>query len=142
MLTWARYLLIMSLAAVMIAGPALSAPSLPACCQTTDGAEANLACKTADHACCASRDSGEKPCCRRFQSEPSEVVVSNGDVAACSTCPLDQCGCCQVSPTLTIVCVLPSRAVSDGRVPAEVLPPSDSLLRSRSDEPLLPPPIA
>lgn len=138
MLTWARYLLIVSLTAVLVTGPVVSAPSLPRSCEhqqaDADGLRVTKSCTSADHAC----SGGEMSCCRRSHSEP----VFAGDDAGCGSCPLSGCTCCQTSQGLVQVCVLPNRSACEPRVPAVRLIESDAVLNSRSDEPVVPPPIA
>jgi hypothetical protein len=139
MLNWARYLLIVSLTAVLLAGPALSAPSLkPSCSDQQSNASGATKCRSAgQHACCTVRSGGTKSCSHRSNSP-----VANERDAGCGSCPLGQCGCCHTSQGLTVVGVLPDQVRSAPRVLAVPLTTIDSLLLSRSDEPLLPPPIA
>jgi hypothetical protein len=138
MLTWARYLLIVSVTAVLLTGPVLAAPSLPATCnhEQTDAFGVTKACSTGHHGCCAACSDSEKPCCQRSNSPTGDERD-----AGCGSCPLGECGCCQTSQGLTVV-VLPDQTRSEPRLLAVPLVTADSVLNSRSDEPLLPPPIA
>ena len=139
MLTWARYLLIVSLTAVLLTGPALSAPSLRPSCKMhqSDVAAVSLSPAVEQHACCAAPSGDAQSSCHRSQSP-----AADNDDADCGACPFGQCGCCQTTQGLTVVGVLPNSIRSAPRVLAVALTTTDSLLISRSDEPLLPPPIA
>lgn len=139
MLTWARYLLIVSLTAVLVTGPVLAVPSLkPSCAhQTSDDTAVTESCPVDQPACCSACSGGEKSCCQKSHGP----AVDDRD-AGCGSCPLGQCGCCQVAQGLTVVGVLPNRSQSEPRVLVVRLVTTDSVLTSRSDEPLLPPPIA
>lgn len=139
MLTWARYLLIVSLTAILLTGPALSAPSLrPSCSEHhPDVAAATQSPAAEPHACCAARSGDQQSSCHRSNS-----AAADNDDAGCGSCPFGQCGCCHTTQGLTVVGVLSNSVRSAPRVLAVALTISDLLLISRSDEPLLPPPIA
>lgn len=138
MVTWARYLLIVSLTAVLLAGPVISAPSLPRSCQGSESGDAVMACEVHAHACCSACSGGEKSCC---QHGPAAPEGSDAD-AGCGSCPLGQCECCQAARGLTVVCVLSPAVAATTRGLTAPLVTTDARLFSRSDEPLLPPPIA
>ncbi|MFO1093209.1 MAG: hypothetical protein U0992_07830 [Planctomycetaceae bacterium] len=79
---------------------------------------------------------------RKILLPPSDSTPSDkDDQSGCGSCPLGQCDCCQSLHGLTLVCLPSGIAVSAPSFSVPLLT-ADSLLVSRSDEPLLPPPIA
>lgn len=139
MATWLRNLVPALLAAAILTGPVWGAVPVSTGCTQVDEAGSCAKCPQAAEPCCAACTVGEKSCC-----QPTDSTSSNKDEpSGCGpSCPLGQCDCCQSLHGLTLICLPAGGALSAPRPFSVPVLTAESLLVSRSDEPLLRPPIA
>lgn len=132
-----RTLLCGAFALALVVGPAfLAAPSLSQCSTNADHLGAtDKAANAAD--CCEEHSDSEMSCCRR-PNPAGEHAPSPGH---CGSSPAGKCPCCDACHGLVIAAMLSDNGDRLAPPPvASVLVASESL-DSRTDRPLLPPPI-
>lgn len=134
MATWVKLLVPVIVVVGLLAGPLLAVVPLSAvCCDS--GSECTV-CATAEQPCCVACAGAESSCCQQ-DDQQTDVERDSG----CGSCPLGQCDCCQSLRGVTLACDVTGLELSAASPLAVPALTADSLLISRSDEPLLPPPI-
>ena len=119
-------LLVVCTVAALLVPPAVAGVAVLPDCHHSDQGE--------HCACCCLGESERPACCHERTGDRS--VTHEGD---CGTCPLGNCcGCCTAAAPLFVHAQGIATAAAELAVP---LAGSTDVLTTRSDEPLLPPPI-
>jgi len=131
---WVRLGIPVLVTVAVLAGPVLAVVPPPvACCDSGDSC---TACASDEQACCLACAGAKESCCQQDQDQPG--VERDAD---CGSCPLGRCDCCQSMRSVTLACGTNGLELSAGNPLAVPALMADCVLISRSDEPLLPPPI-
>lgn len=138
MATWPWRLIPVLAAAAVLFVPLLTGPAYLPAAENPHADKTCPMCAVAERSCCGAPDGDGPACCRRPDAVPAGVDQDSD----CDTCPLGGCDCCQALHGVTLACFPLTDQVGARRPLSAPLLTVESLLFSRSDEPLLPPPIA